>query len=206
MPALRERLSRRAWRRIRPPWRYTLSMAFPGRWPLLAVCVTAAAMSTFAQDATTDPSVVLLKIPAYEVYPPIAESAMVTGKVNVRVGVRPDGSVAEVTIFPQANGPRLLLGAAVEAAARASFECRGCTQPSTVHTITFIFSIVGSDSTGNALPPGWKQTGKASSEVTVVGRAPIISVGPPSKPFHVRAARCLWLWHCSKQAYLRPRM
>ena len=176
-------------------------MPCPARWLLLVACSAAVAMSTFAQEAATVPSVVLLKIPV--VYPPIAESAIVSGKVSVRVGVRPDGSVAEATTFPQTSGPPLLLRAAVDAAARASFECRGCTQPWTTHTITIVFLLGGSDSASNPLPPAWKQTGDASSEVTVFGRLPIISVGPPSRAFHVRAARCLWLWHCSKRCTQR---
>jgi TonB family protein len=182
-------------------------MAFPARWLLLAVCVTAVATSTSAQLVTADPSVVLVQLPAQGVYyPPLAASARVTGKVDVRVGVRPDGSVAEVSVFPQTDGTwRLLQGMAVDVAARASFECRNCTQPSTAHMITFVFSLDGFDATGKPLPPRWKQMGNANSEVTVFGQVNIISVGPPGKPFHVRAARCLWLWRCSKQAYLRSR-
>jgi hypothetical protein len=37
----------------------------------------------------------------------------------------------------------VLHGVAVDAAARATFECRGCTQPSTPHTLTFVFSFDG---------------------------------------------------------------
>ena len=175
---------------------------------VLATCVTALATNTSAQEAASAPSVVLLQIPAQDLYyPAIAESARVSGKVDVRVEVRPDGSVAAVTVFPQAGFPwKLLHGIAVDAASRASFECRGCTQPSTPHTIAFVFSFDGFDSAGNPRPAVWKQIGDTSSEVTVFGHVRIINVGPPSKPFHTRAVRCLWLWHCSKQAYVIPRL
>jgi predicted RNase H-like HicB family nuclease len=119
---------------------------------------------------------------------------------------RLDASRGRSTVTPRSKSRRNLHQTAIDAAARASFECRGCTQPSTTHTIAFVFSLAGLDSAGNPLPPAWKQTGDASSEVTVFGRVPIVSGGGPSKPFHVRAARCLWLWHCSKQAYVRPTM
>jgi len=46
--------------------------------------------------------------------------------------------------------------------------------------------------------------GSSSSEVTIFGHVNII--GPQIKPFHVRAARCLWLWRCSRQAYVTPIM
>jgi TonB family protein len=160
-------------------------MIFRPRWLLFVACVTAFATTASSQQATSVPAVVLSRI--HVSYPPIAESARVSGKVNVRVRVRPDGTVAESTLL---EGLPLLSNAAVDAASRASFECRECTEPSTSHTIAFVFSFDGLDSDGNPRPPAWKQTGDASSEVTVFGHVPILYVGPPSKPFHVRAARC----------------
>jgi len=167
---------------------------------VLAICIMTFATNASAQEAAGAPAVVLMQIPASVRYPPIAESALVSGKVDVRVAVRPDGSVAEVTVFPRADAkwPLLFYGTVVDAAARASFDCRGCTQPSTPHTITFVFSFDGSDSAGNPLPPSWKQTGDANSEVIVFGRVPICDHCPGSEPPPQRAARCLWLWHCSK--------
>jgi hypothetical protein len=141
-----------------------------------------------------------MQMSKYLYYPSIAASAMVSGKVDVRVGVRPDGKVAEITVFPQVDGPlkALFYWAVVDAALHATFECRGCTQPSTPHTLSFVFSLDGVDSAGNLLPPSWKQTGDASSEVTVFGRLPVCDHCPSGEPFHKRAARCLWLWHCSQ--------
>lgn len=169
------------------------------RWLFLGAIVAGIATRASAQDAATGPSVVLVQIRTSGLgYPVIAQSARVSGKIDVRVGVRPDGSVAEVTTFPPARWWDLLQGTATSAAAHASFECRGCTEPSTAHIITFVFSLDGSDSAGNPLPPVWKQTGTASSEVTIFGRQDVINPrGPTSKVFHVRAARCLWLWRCS---------
>jgi TonB family protein len=173
-------------------------MTFRPRWPLFAVCVTAFATTASPQEANV-PTVVLSQIQVS--YPPIAESARVSGTVKVRVGVRPDGSVAETTLL---QGLPLLSNAAVKAASRASFECRACKEQSTPHIIAFVFSFEGFDSAGNPRPAAWKQTRDTNSEVTVFGRVTILNIGPPSKPFHVRAARCLWLWHCSKQAYVTP--
>jgi len=179
-------------------WSYTASMTLRGRWPLLAVCLTTCSMTAPAQEPTSRAAVVLSRIEVS--YPGIAESGRVGGKVSVRVRVRPDGTVYETTLL---QGLPLLSAAAVDAASRARFECHECTEPSTPHVIVFVFSADGSDSAGNRLPNAWKQTGDASSEVTVFGYVPVIYAGPPSEPFHVRAARCLWLWHCSKQAYAR---
>jgi hypothetical protein len=122
------------------------------------------------------------------------------------VGVRLDGTVAEVTAYPHGDWAwKLLHATAVDAASRATFECRGCTQQSTAHTMAFVFSLNRFDSSGNPMPTVWKQVGDSSSEVMVFGPVHVINVGPSSEPFHKRAARCLWLWRCSKQAGVIPR-
>lgn len=78
-----------------------------------------------AQEAPGAPSVVLQQIPADVRYPPIVASARVRGRIDVRVEVRPDGTVADVTVFPQTDmALRLLSASAADATARASFECR----------------------------------------------------------------------------------
>ena len=142
---------------------------------MMAAFVTAVGTATPAQQPPTTTSVVLRQVPAPDVsYPPIAESALVRGQLNVQVGVRPDGSVAEVTVFPRADlSWKLLQATTVNAASRATFECHDCTQPSTAHLMTFVFSLDASDDDGSVLPTTWKQTGDASSQINVFGRVPI---------------------------------
>src|SRR5689334_6254350 len=125
----------------------------------------APSLVAFRQQATSAPAVVLSRIEIR--YPSIAESAIVSGTVSVRVGVRPDGTVAETTVV-EGNDLPLLNNAAKTAAAGAIFECGGCNEPSTPHLIVFVFSL-GDD----RLPTTWKQTSDASSEVTVIGKVPI---------------------------------
>jgi TonB family protein len=161
---------------------------------LLAGCVTVVLATTSAQQTTARPVVTLSRIEV--VYPVIAEFARVGGTVTVRVAVRPDGSVSETTLLQQ--DVRLLSDAAVNAASRATFECRQCTEPATPHTITFVFSILAS--LDSPPPPVWKQTGDASWEVTIFSHTYLCDhCGPREyKPSRVRAARCLWLWRCSE--------
>jgi TonB family protein len=158
------------------------------RWLLAAYVIT---FLPTTQQATTLPVVVLSRIQVS--YPAIAESARVTGKVEVRVGVRPDGSVAETTVL---DGLPLLNDAVVNAASGATFECRLCTALSTPHRIRFVFSFEDLNTARTA----WRQTEDASSEVTVFGHLPVLY--PPGKPSRSHAARCLWLWRCSK--YVMP--
>jgi len=162
----------------------------------MRACVIALSVALFGQavipewltlltdQTTTPPLVVLRRIEIH--YPAIAESARMTGTVNIRVGVRPDGSVSETALL---DGVPLLN----DAASAAVFECRQCTEPVTPHTITFVFSFP--NGFGNAPPPTWKQTGDANSEVTVLG-ANHLCDHCPGIPSQVRAARCLWLWRC----------
>jgi TonB family protein len=169
-------------------------------WLWLVPAVVALAATASAQEPATAPAVVLSRIEI--TYPPIAESARVQGQVRVEVGVRPDGSVGSTTLV---HGTPLLREPAFEAASRASFDCRGCTERSTPHTIVFAFVLDGPDTSSKPVPPTWGPAADGSSEVKVSGRLPIVSFGP-NPPFHLRAARCLWLWHCSRQAYIHPMM
>jgi TonB family protein len=157
---------------------------------LLAGCVTLMVAITSAQQAT-NPAVALSRIEG--TYPPIAKSARVGGTVNVRVGVRPDGTVSETTLLRDVP---LLSGAAVKAASGATFECRQCTEPATPHTISFVFSLL--DTQDSPPPPVWKQTGTASTEVTIFGNSPLCDHCGPLTWYRVRAARCLWLWRCGE--------
>jgi hypothetical protein len=170
-------------------------MAF--RWWLCA-----SFMTTFigmASGQTTSPTTVLTHIAV--VYPAIAQSARMTGQIEVGMGVRPDGSVADTSVQ---RGIDLLGGmmndAALNAASHATFECRSCAEPITPHTITFVFTFDGLDDGDKMSPPAWKQTGDRSSEVRVFGYVPFIHA--PSGSGRSRAARCLWLWRCSK--YVTP--
>jgi TonB family protein len=162
-----------------------------------AACVIAFSPATSPLQAT----VVLSKLNI--VYPAIAESARVRGTVRVRVVVSPDGSIAETRLL---DGIPLLSDAAVNAASHASFECRGCTEPSTPHVIAFVFSFDRDELTRNPTPPEWKETGNSTTEVRVFGHS--VTLFPPGKPHYIRdrAARCLWLWHCSKPVAVVPIM
>ena len=63
---------------------------------LLAGCVTLVVATTSAKQ-TSNPTVALS--PIQGTYPAIAQSARVSGTVNVRVGVRPDGTASEATLL-----------------------------------------------------------------------------------------------------------
>ena len=142
------------------------------------------------------------------VYPQIAQSARVSGDVEVGVDVRPDGTVASAKA---ANGPPLLHQAAEDAVRRVRFDCRGCTEALNRYSLYVTFQLQDQEQrpqpTSLVISPtqGW---------VTVVAPVPFINGGPgpvdpPTRgikclflwrcdppPQRARAAECLWLWRC----------
>ena len=124
-------------------------MIFPKA--LLAACVTILATIPNQNAAKRSPAVVLSQIQIE--YPPIALSALVGGRVSVRVDVRPDGTVANIALV---QGIPLLSDPAMNAASRATFDCHNCSDSQTPHVITFVFSWDGADSVGHLRPTTWK--------------------------------------------------
>jgi len=127
------------------------------------------------------------------VYPPIAESACVTGDVEISVVVRPDGAVTSAEVV---SGAPLLRDTALKAAREAKYECRECTEPGTPYSIVFRFQVVHRD---DVKPPAglmFDPDGRAI--VNVVGSVGYWYEGAVfSRPStRVRAAKCLWLWRC----------
>ena len=62
----------------------------------------------------------------------------ISGDVEVRVAVRPDGSVESAAIV---SGEPLLQPAALEAARQSRFECRGCSEAVTRYSLVFAFQF-----------------------------------------------------------------
>jgi TonB family protein len=119
------------------------------------------------------------------IYPQIAQSARVTGDVEVAIDVGPDGRVAAAKAV---NGPPLLVQAAEDAARQATFECRGCVEPVSRYSLYVSFRLGEVVRQAVVVSPtqGW---------VTVSAPSPMIGGGPGVIP-RVRATKCLFLWRC----------
>ena len=127
------------------------------------------------------------------VYPPIAESARVTGDVVVAVVVRPDGSVASAEVE---SGLPLLRDAALNAARQARYECRNCTSAGAPYSLVFRFHIVSRD----ALKPasGLIFDADGGATVHVIGTVGYWYEGAVfARPrARARSPKCVWLWKC----------
>lgn len=180
------------------PWRISVAT--------LAMVLAHAAVS-YAQPS--EPIITPVEWPR-PVYPQIAQSARVTGDVEVGIDVRPDGTVASVRAV---SGPPLLTQAAEAAARRVAFSCRRCTEALNRYSLYVTFRLSLQDEPPHGMPlvvsptQGW---------VTVVAPVPLIGGGPAlvdgdgrargvkclflwrcdPPPRRARAAQCLWLWRC----------
>ena len=144
------------------------------------------------------------------IYPQIAQSARVTGDVELAIDVRLDGTVASVRAV---SGPPLLIQAAEDAARPVAFTCRRCTEALSRYSLYVTFRLASEWPPRQVAPlvisptQGW---------VTVLAPVPMIGGGPAvidgdgrargvkclflwrcdPPPRRARAADCLWLWRC----------
>ena len=124
-------------------------------------------------------------------YPPIAVSARVSGEVEVKIGVRPDGTVESAVIVRDVP---LLASAALEAAQKSQFECRGCSEPVTPYVLLFAFRL------DEPTSPVDLQQKDVVSVTASQGRVTIVAEPPPFRyelaSLAIRSPKCLWLWRC----------
>jgi TonB family protein len=171
-----------------------------------------------AQDGTSatppEAGVVLTKLypPAY---PPLARQARIVGDVRIRVRIRPDGSVASVEVI---SGHPILKGAVLDSAGKSTFECRGCSEPETLFSMTYGFTLPDvaernpdpccctqkpDSSAGPVANAPEPQVTQSQNHVIVSVRAGPVCVCPDECEMkwardhsRFRSARCLYLWKC----------
>jgi TonB family protein len=125
------------------------------------------------------------------VYPQIAQSARVSGDVEVAIDVRPDGAVAAARAV---SGSPLLDQAALDAARGTRFECRGCREAITPYSLYVTFRLQDEEHSFQVTPlvvsptQGW---------VTVVATPQVIDHdGPRPVDGPTRGIKCLFAWRC----------
>src|SRR5690242_2409005 len=57
------------------------------------------------------------------VYPPLARTARISGDVELKLGIRKDGTIASAIVI---SGHPMLAQAALQSAQQSQFECRAC--------------------------------------------------------------------------------
>ena len=140
----------------------------------------------------------LLKAPGAE-YPPLARAARVAGEVHLHLMVRKDGTVESADVV---DGPAMLRPASIAGARTVLFDCTMCAEQSTPYELTMRFQIVPT------IPPKNCEEPIPQSQIEVDSLEHVITVSTPEvwtcdpvvTPaivlYHVRAARCMYLWRC----------
>jgi TonB family protein len=119
-----------------------------GRITLLVAI--AGSYASFAQtDSHPFPSrnglgIVSLSSPAY---PPVARLANISGEVELKLGLRKDGTIESLIVV---SGHPMLAQAALSSAHLSRFDCGRCEDEVTSYTLTYSFQFLGSD--------GWRSS------------------------------------------------
>lgn len=151
-----------------------------------------------ASSNTPQNRVVLTKLSS-PIYPPLARRMMISGDVNLSLGIRRDGGVESAVI---ASGHPLLQQAALESAQQSKFLCQGCTDATTPYSLVYTFQLVAPDChapTSIAHGAGVNdekssaQVSQSQNHVTVMDEGGICE---GVFAWKVRSAKCFYLWKC----------
>lgn len=160
-------------------------------WLLMFVVALSSLQNRTGQAATggeAQTGVVLSKL-SEPAYPPMARIAHIQGAIEVKLGIRRDGSIESavaIGIHP------LLKQAALESAQQSLFECRGCGDEVTYYSLTYSFQFAAGSPQPNE--NNKFQVVQSQNRVTVLAQPEPIYIYFAS--VRVRSVKCLYLWSC----------
>ena len=165
---------------------------------VVSVLLIAAGCATLAQTDSHPPMskdhvvVVSLFDP---IYPPLARQARISGDVELKLGIRRDGSIESAVVV---SGPPMLTQAALNSAQRSRFECRGCEDEVTLHSLVYSFQFA------SVADPDWPCPERSEplvthseNQVTVVAEPALVY--PYFSYVRARSAKCAYLWQCGSR-------
>ncbi len=160
---------------------------------LLAVAASCAVFAQTDSDSEMSKGDVIVVDLFKPTYPPVARLANISGDVELKLGIRKDGSIESAVAV---SGHPMLAQAALSSAQQSRFKCRGCEGEVTLHSLTYSFELVAG--------PGWpcpETTGlrvsQSQNRVTVVAEPALVH--PYFSSIRVRSAKCLYLWACGSR-------
>jgi hypothetical protein len=143
---------------------------------------------------TAQTGVVLSKL-AQPVYPQMARIAHIQGEVEVKLGIRPDGSIESAVAV---GGHPMLKQVALDSAEQSQFECRGCSDDVTFYSLVYSFQFAAGPSTS---PTQNGSSGfhvvQSQNRVTIFAEG--VSISIYFADFRVRSVKCLYLWNCGSR-------
>jgi TonB family protein len=167
------------------------------RW-VVPVLVIAAGCAALAQTNSHPPMskdhvvVVSLFDP---IYPSLARQARISGNVELKLGIRLDGSIESAIVV---SGPPMLTQAALNSAQQSRFECRGCEDKVTSHFLVYSFQFAFVADPDYPCPERSEPlVTHSENQVTIVSEPALVY--PIFSNVRVRSAKCAYLWQCSDQ-------
>jgi TonB family protein len=154
-----------------------------------------AAGQAAAPSNAVQAGVVLSKL-SQPIYPQMARVAAIQGDVEVKLGIRRDGSIESVAAV---SGHPILKQAALDSAQQSQFECRACVDEVTSYFLTYSFQLA----TGTYAPPKPNESGgvnvvQSENHVTIFAEAVRIVIDNFAY-LRVRSVKCLYLWSCGSR-------
>lgn len=141
---------------------------------------------------TAQSAVVLSKL-SRPIYPAIARTARISGDVELKLGIRKDGSVQSVEAI---SGPAMLKQAALDSAQKSQFECRGCGDETTWYSLIYSFQLAAATEAPT----------RHNDIVEVVPKQNRVTITAPPAQIIIdfallkaRSAKCLYLWYCGSR-------
>jgi TonB family protein len=164
---------------------------------LLVGSVASVAVSAQQPTSANDVTGARLVKLADTAYPLLAKQARIAGTVDVQVRVRPDGTVESAIVM---SGHPMLRQAAVDSARQSQYACQGCGREEvSAYELQYTFKLVDPDLTKGCSTRSEQvypvEFDAAHRQVTVSAVA-LLFCDPTVSLLKVRAAKCLYLWHC----------
>ncbi len=127
-------------------------------------------------------------------YPPLALQTRITGDVEIKVEVKPSGSVAAVDVL---SGHPLLRQTAQENAQQSQFACNDCGKELRQYRLVYTFQL--GPTTYCTEKGDYPRLTQSKGHVTVIDE-PMGTCDPAETITYskIRSAKCLYLWKCAK--------
>lgn len=168
-----------------------------------AICAaqsTPASAPVQASSETPQTGVVMTKL-SPPIYPPLARQARIMGDVNLKLSIRPDGSVESAEVI---SGHPILKLAALESAQKSLYGCGQCVTQGKPYFVTYTFTI-GDECAHYGPNCEELETRPAivtQSEGYVTITVPPVCTCDPTEAItklRFRSAKCIYLWRCGSR-------
>jgi hypothetical protein len=186
------------------------ALRFGTRILAVAALLSGSVVTILGQSDTHHGEAILSKL-ANPSFPRIAQTAHITGDVELTLEIREDGTVQSASVV---SGPPLLRQAALDSAQQSQYECRKCVEPATLLRLVYTFQLAeaenpcpatsASSEDGQARQPVPKVI-QSQNHVTLVDQ-PVYACDPASQVKKVRSVKCLYLWRCATREITNERV